>query len=814
MARRSPYQLIFILVAVLSLSLNARAIILSELTESSELQSGFVDVLYDSESGKTYLKIDNLGQEFIYQTSLPSGLGSNDIGLDRGQLGNTSLVVFERAGTKLFLKQKPTAYRAVTENVKEAQAIDQAFASSVLWGFIIEDSGSNEGVDWVLVDASDFILQDIHGVGRALTQQKQGVAYSVDASRSAVDLTRTKAFPDNTELQATITLVGTEPGNFVKEVTPNPYAITLKMHHSFIRLPDDAYTPRPYIAKSGYWDVSFKDYAQPINQNIERKVIGRHRLKKKDPSAEISEAVEPIIYYVDPGVPEPVRSALIDGASWWNQAFEAIGYKDAFQVKMLPDYADPMDVRYNVIQWVHRSTRGWSYGYGVTDPRTGEIIKGHVTLGSLRVRQDYLIAQGLMAPFLNDENDQALMDLALARIRQLSAHEVGHTIGIAHNFAASNYGRESVMDYPHPQFEIDSNDQNNIIAPNAYGVGLGKWDKAVIAYGYSEFSESQNELAELNSLIEENDRNGLVYVSDADARSVGDAHAYASLWDNGADAVLELEEMISIRKVALNNFGTANLKRGRNWSDLEEILVPVYYFHRFQIQAAAKWLGGVDYDYAAKGQGQQEPKLSVISGAEQGRALDAMLKTLTPEFLQISPKLASLMIPKATNSHRTRESVNGKTGATLDQLALASASAQHTLSAILHPQRLARLIQQNSVDNQVPSIARVGQVLHDTIVDTSYSGMQARLHQSVVDLIYSNYLNLLKSKTLSKLAKSDILALIEMEQKILTKKVAKSSLLDGYQAFYKYQLQRLEGVEINQSGDQITLPSMPPGSPI
>jgi len=814
MARRSPYQLIFILVAVLSLSLNARAIILSELTESSELQSGFVDVLYDSESGKTYLKIDNLGQEFIYQTSLPSGLGSNDIGLDRGQLGNTSLVVFERAGTKLFLKQKPTAYRAVTENVKEAQAIDQAFASSVLWGFIIEDSGSNEGVDWVLVDASDFILQDIHGVGRALTQQKQGVAYSVDASRSAVDLSRTKAFPDNTELQATITLVGTEPGNFVKEVTPNPYAITLKMHHSFVRLPDDAYTPRPYIAKSGYWDVSFKDYAQPINQNIERKVIGRHRLKKKDPSAEISEAVEPIIYYVDPGVPEPVRSALIDGASWWNQAFEAIGYKDAFQVKMLPDHADPMDVRYNVIQWVHRSTRGWSYGYGVTDPRTGEIIKGHVTLGSLRVRQDYLIAQGLMAPFLNDENDQALMDLALARIRQLSAHEVGHTIGIAHNFAASNYGRESVMDYPHPQFEIDSNDQNNIIAPNAYGVGLGKWDKAVIAYGYSEFSESQNELAELNSLIEENDRNGLVYVSDADARSVGDAHAYASLWDNGADAVLELEEMISIRKVALNNFGTANLKRGRNWSDLEEILVPVYYFHRFQIQAAAKWLGGVDYDYAAKGQGQQEPKLSVISGAEQGRALDAMLKTLTPEFLQISPKLASLMIPKATNNYRTRESVNGKTGATLDQLALASASAQHTLSAILHPQRLARLIQQNSVDNQVPSIARVGQVLHDTIVDTSYSGMQARLHQSVVDLIYSNYLNLLKSKTLSKLAKSDILALIEMEQKILTKKAAKSSSLDGYQAFYKYQLQRLEDVEINQSGDQITLPSMPPGSPI
>jgi len=801
----------FILLA--TFSLNTYAITLSELNNSSEVQNGFVDILYDSDQGKTYLKINALGQEFIYQTSLPSGLGSNDIGLDRGQLSNTSLVVFERAGTKLFLKQKPTAYRAVTKNEQESHAIEEAFASSILWGFSIEDSGNTKGVDWVLVDASEFLLQDIHGVGRKLTEQKQGTAYKVDQSRSAIDLSRSKAFPDNTELRATITLTGTEPGNFVKQTVPNPYAITLKMHHSFVRLPDDNYTPRPYIAKSGFWDIAYKDYAQPINENIDRQVIARHRLKKKDPSATVSEAVEPIIYYVDPGVPEPIRSALIDGASWWNEGFEAIGYRDAFQVKVLPEGADPMDVRYNVIQWVHRSTRGWSYGYGVTDPRTGEIIKGHVTLGSLRVRQDYLIAQGLMAPFSENEDDQALMDLALARIRQLSAHEVGHTIGIAHNFAASNYGRESVMDYPHPQFEIDPANANQIIAPQAYGVGLGKWDKAVIAYGYTEFSESQNELAELNKLISQNDEQGLLYISDADARSVGDAHAYASLWDNGADAVLELKKMLSIREVALNNFGVSNLKDGRNWSDLEEILVPVYYFHRFQIQAVAKWIGGVDYDYASKGGNQQTPDFSVVPGDKQRRALELMLQTLKPEFLEIRPEIAALVLPKATNTYRTRESVNGKTGATLDQLVLASASAQHTLNAIFHPERLARLVQQSSINNDVPTIADLGKSLHDTIIDQSYSGMQARLHQSVIDLIYSNYLNLLNGKLVPNLVKVEILSLVEIETKSLDKKLG-TTKRGPYRGFYEYQLKRLETAAISESDDHISLPTMPPGSPI
>ena len=804
-----------ILLLLVLLSQTAAAVTLVDLEKNSHLDDGFITIIYDDSEGKTYLKIDNLGEEFIYQTSLPSGLGSNDIGLDRGQLGDTRLAVFERAGNKLFLKQKPSKYRAITENQSESDAIDQAFASSILWGFTIEDSSA----DWVLVDASDFVLQDIHGVGRRLESIKQGNNYKVDATRSAIDLKWSKAFPDNTELQATITMVGNKPGKYLQETVPNPHVVSLKMHHSFIRQPDDGYQPRQYRAKSGYWSVQYRDYAQPINQNINQQFIARHRLQKKDPSLALSEPVKAIIYYIDPGVPEPVKSALIDGALWWNTAFEEIGYKDAFQVRILPDDADPMDVRYNVIQWVHRSTRGWSYGSSVVDPRTGEIIKGHVTLGSLRVRQDYLIAQGMMAPFSKDEDDQALMDLALARIRQLSAHEVGHTLGLRHNFAASNYGRESVMDYPHPLFELDTTITNKprVIAPNAYGVGIGKWDKAAIAFGYQQFPDfkpgSEEENALLRAMLDQNDRNGLLYISDADARNPAGPHAYASLWDNGSDAVAELVRMLSIRKVALSNFGADNLKQGRNWSDLEEILVPVYYSHRYQVEAAAKWLGGMNYDYSAKGD-QYGVKASSLSGEKQTKALKAILKTLDPDFLSLDSKIIELMVPKVAENVRTRESVHGNTGVSFDQIALASASAQHSLALMLNPLRLARIDQQNATNSEIPSIAYITEALHDSVIDQQYKGIKASIHQATVDLIYSNYLNLLNNAKTPQVVKAHILAALASEQDFLDSKLGKTKTGSAYQAFYNYQSQRLSELSSQPTDTLIELPKMPPGSPI
>ena len=801
-----------IALAVLTISFcqNATAKKLAELEKLYQLDTGFVGIIHDQQDSKIYLKIDNLGSEFIYQTSLPAGLGSNDIGLDRGQLSETRLVVFERIGNRVFLKQLPTDYRAITDNVTEATAVDEAFASSILWAFVIEDSGDN----WVLVDAGEFVLQDIHGVARHLAEQKQGIGFAVDTARSAIDISRTKSFPDNTELQSTVTLAGEEAGDFLRDTSPDPYAVTLKMHHSFVRLPADGFQPRKFYPKSGYWTVQYKDYAQPINQQINQRMIGRHRLNKLNPQAASGAAVTPIVYYLDPGVPEPVRTALIDGALWWNSAFEAIGFEDAFQVKILPADADPMDVRYNVIQWVHRSTRGWSYGSSVADPRTGEIIKGHVTLGSLRVRQDYLIAQGMMAPFSTNEEDSNLMDLALARIRQLSAHEVGHTLGLNHNFAASNYGRESVMDYPHPQFELDG---DRVIAPEAYGVGLGKWDKAAIAYGYQQFPEGENNTI-LKQMLAENDKNGLLYISDADARSTGSAHAGASLWDNGADAVIELEKMLKIRQTAISNFGSSNLKIDKPWSDLEEIFVPVYYFHRYQVEAAGKWLGGLLYDYSIKkttrGQRDKPAQTLAVSGAQQMLALKTLLKTLSPEFLKLAPETVAMMVPKASGNTRTRESINGETGVSFDTLALASASAQHTLSTILHPQRLARIVQQNAIDESIPSIHTITDELHQSIIVKESNGIEASIHQSVVDLIYSNYLNLLHDTQVSRQVKMQILGVLLLEKDYLVRKLGKVNKKSSYFGFYAYQSKRLDDIAIAQTDQLIELPRMPPGSPI
>jgi hypothetical protein len=784
---------------------NVNASKLAELELLYDVDNGFVAIIYDWRNDKVYLKIENLNQEFIYLSSLPSGLGSNDIGLDRGQQSPSRLVEFQRAGNKVFLKQKPVRYVAKSKNKQEVAAVEEAFASSILWGFPVVDSGKG----WVLVDASDFVLQDIHGVGEKLESRKQGVGYKVDKTRSAIYMPRTTSFPNNTEMEAIITLTGKKPGAYLKQVAEQPQAITLKMHHSFVRLPKKGYQPREYHPQSGFWSVEHQDYAQPINQSLTQRYIGRHRLAKKNPKAAISEAVEPIVYYLDPGVPEPVRSALIDGALWWNKAFEAIGYKNAFQVKMLPAHADPMDVRYNVIQWVHRATRGWSYGASVIDPRTGEIIKGHVTLGSLRVRQDYLIAQALMAPFAQNEEDKELTDLALARIRQLSAHEVGHTIGLNHNFAASHYGNQSVMDYPHPQFQLNG---NKVTAPKAYGVGVGLWDMAAIRYGYQTFAKGK-ESAWLKQVIAENEAKGLLYISDADARSNGSAHAQASLWDNGRDAVLEFEKMKQIRQVGLSNFGPRNLKQNRPWSDLEELLIPLYYFHRYQIAAVAKWLGGLEYDYAVK-RSNQSHKIKLVSGEKQNVALQAILSTLQPDFLSLPSNITHLIPPKAAEYSRTRESNQGATGVAFDPIHLAEASAQHSLSLIFHPQRLARLVEQSAQDVTIPSIESITTDIHQQVIEQNYDGLQANIHQSVVNLVYSNYLNLLNSPKVSEQVKMQIFGRLLKEKDYLLRKLTAVRKTSSYYGFYAYQSKRLENISIDKQEELIALPKMPPGSPI
>ena len=682
------------------------------LIEASEHQPGFVSLYWHVGDGRLYAEITELNEPLIYYPSLSQGVGSNDLGLDRGRLGQTQLVQFERVGPRLLLVALNTKYRASSANPNERRAVEEAFARSVLWGFDIaaEDSGR------ILIDMTDFAQRDALGLSALLKERGEG-SYAIDKHRSVIHLPRSKAFPDNTEIDALVTFTGTPAGEILATVAPDAGAITLHLHHSFVRLPDDGYTPLPYDPRAGFIDGGeddlFLDYAAPLGEPVKRGYARRHRLMKKYPEQERGEAVEPIVYYVDSGVPEPIRSALVEGASWWNQAFEAAGYIDGFQVKVLPDGVDPMDVRYNVIQWVHRSTRGWSYGMSVRDPRTQEIIKGHVSLGSLRVRQDYLLAEGLLAPYKEgvDEAEaaQELEAFALARIRQLSAHEVGHTIGLEHNFAASADDRASVMDYPHPYVTLTEDGEVDV--SDAYSVGIGAWDKQAIRWGYADFPDDVDAQAARGELLDELLASGLSFVADQHARAgsfasgAGPSHSRGSLWDNGADPVAELNRIMALRRVVLDNFSDAVIRKGQPLAKIEDALVPAYLMHRYQLQAAATVLGGRNFTYALKGDGQTPT--TIIDGKRQKAALDALLVTLSPEALALSPELVALIPPRPPMSGASRELFPRETGYLFDPMGAAATSIDLTLRVLLDPTRAARLNQQGMLDGSLPMFGSV-----------------------------------------------------------------------------------------------------------
>lgn len=685
---------------------------IEETVAGKQAMEGYFDLYWDEATGKMYWEIDQLDTEFLYQVSMGSGLGSNPIGIDRGQLRGTYLLTAQRVGPKLMLKEPNYRYQALSDNPLERLAVRDAFAPSIIWGFdIVAASGES-----VLVDATEFFVRDTRDVIGQIASRGQG-NFSLDKSRSAFYLENTKAFPENVEIEVELTYTSSNPGNLVNSVAATGNAITLRQHHSLIKLPDDEFQTRVADPRIGVNGPTIMNYAAGIGEGMPIHLIAKHRLVKKDPTAERSEAVEPIIYYVDSGTPEPIKSALIEGASWWNQAFEAAGFIDGFQVKELPEGADPQDVRYNMIHWTHRRTRGYSYGASVIDPRTGEILKGNVNLGSLRLRQDYLHGQGMIPAFdyleSVSDNNAASVNMALDRVRQLSAHEVGHTLGFPHNYLASSYDRESVMDYPAPLVEIT--DDGELDFSNAYVQRIGEYDKLAVRYSYEQFLPGEDEAEELAKIVQESLDRGLIFLAHNNNSFVGAGQQYASVWDNGSNLVDHLKHEIEVRRIGLESFGLANIREGEPVSTLEDVLLPLYMHHRFQMNAAAQSIGGADYRYALRGDGQIP--FQIIPGEEQRDALETVLSTLTPEFLALPQRILDLL-PPAAYRFNPSEPFPGRTGLLFDPLAAAEASASLSVSMILHPARMARLVAYGSMGGSIENYPDLEEVIDRLIAVT------------------------------------------------------------------------------------------------
>ena len=792
----------------------------ADLISGLDSHSGLLTVHIDKAQGKVYLELpaadkDRLFGRYIYSPTLRGGLGSNPVGLDRSAGSrNTYIIAFHQVGNKVIVEAENWRYRATADNVNEGKAVRESFASSILWSAkILARHPEN---NHLLIDFGSFLTRDAVGVAARLAQTEQG-QFRLNEDRSMPDVETILVFSQNLEFDAYQTFTSPKPGPEVKVTTPEPTAITLIAHHSIIKLPDDGYIPRSYDDRAAVIGVSFADYSAALDESVKKKWARRFRLEKIDPDATRSKVKKPIIFYVDNGAPEPVRSALVEGAGWWSDAFEEAGFIDAYRVEVLPTGVHPLDARYNVIQWVHRATRGWSYGGAIADPRTGETIRGAVILGSLRVRQDRMIFEGLAGTAqtgMGTVDDP--INIALARIRQLAAHEVGHSLGFQHNMAASSYdNRASVMDYPAPEVGVKSD--GTLDFSDAYAVGIGSWDKFTVKYLYSQLASEVNEATALEAMIREAYASGHRYVADQDARPADSAHSQGSLWDFGTDPVVSLQNTMTVRKIALSKFGLTNIQKGESVSSLREVIVPIYLYHRYQLEAATKVLGGMTFNYGVRGDGQ--PVASVVDASYQRQALNEVLDTINPEVLDLPDQILNLLTPSIRNFREGRfgqEMFKGSIYPSFDMLGAADVAAGLTLSGLLNPARAGRLIEFHRRDPENPDLEEVLNTMTNHVFVTPKE--ESPRYGEIRRVIQERLVVTLLEMTASDKTSATVKARVDAQLDKLTDRLSHSRSRDSKQRALQRRLVGLIERHFNRPANAVPTtdkaPEIPPGSPI
>ena len=782
----------------------------AETVKGLEKKDGLATLYIDHDKAKVFLALKKGDQpgslgRYIYAAYLTAGLGSNPVGLDRSVPTGSRMLQFRRVGDRVMAVVENSRYRASADDMAEKNAVRTSFAESIIWSSKLVAEDADAGL--VLIDFSEFLTKDFVGVGARLAARGQG-KFRPDTKRSYVDTREAFSFPLNMEFDAHITFAGTGAGSEIRQTTPMPEAVTLIAHTSLMKLPEAGYEIRKDDERAGLVSVSHVDMSAPLDGDTVVRLARRFRLQK----GADGKVIKPIIFYIDNAAPEPIRSALLEGARWWATAFEKAGFPGGYRAEILPEGVHPLDARYNVVNWVHRATRGWSYGAAINDPRTGEALRGVVLLGSLRVRQDIKIFEALAgAGKTGTGAADDPVELALARIRQLAAHEIGHSLGFAHNMAASTYGdRASVMDYPAP--DVRQTEAGGLDFSHTYGVGVGPWDNWTVNFLYGSYGDNERSARAL--MIAKADADGLLYVSDYDSRSVGTGHAKGALWDTGTDALESLKNTMNVRRYALDNFGAGNLRKGEPYKVLQTKIVPLYLYHRYQLQAVAKYLGG--YDFVYRHQGDNRKAATVVNWERQEAALEALLETVSPASLDISDAVLQSLTPLGGangDPQFVRETFDGAGRPMFDHTGAAASAADITFETLLHPNRLVRLYEQGLRSKDHSGLRNILSRIADNLVTIPRTeGVRhSELRKIVVDRLTEHLLSASQHEGTPISVRAEVRNAIAQVRRLL-------SQYDGaHKTFAKALRFRIDAAAARERTPAVknpSGPSVPPGSPI